>query len=461
MAVGSPFSPVPEPSTGRPTTPAGPSRSSWLAAQGRLPLAFMGLALGWIVAACLLALCQPEIFELPHQNPLVVALTHAWVLGFLVTVACGAIYQLVPVALGTTLWSERLGWLHLTLHGVGVPIMVIAFRRWNLVLLGVGGSAVALGITCFAFNTWATVKSSTRRDATAWSIVLATAWLLSTVLAGLLLVANRKWAFIPLDPIALLRAHAHLGLVGFFVTLLQGVGIQLVPMFTLGVVKDWRLAKTGIWLSQLGLCALAPALVWQVGPLETVGAAAIAAGLIFSGIGLIRALATRKKRRLDPGVVAFLRGGVGLIVVAGVGIVMSLIHPAHSTSSAGLNPTIYGLLAILGALVPCVAGMMCKVVPFLTWMRAYGPRVGRGPTPPAHSLTHPRIEHWALALQQIAVIPLIVGVWRSDERWLQIGTWVLAAGVALFVVDMLGVMKHLWIQPALAPAPTLKPKSIS
>lgn len=421
----------------------------------------MGLALGWIVVACLLALCQPEVFELPHQNPLVVSLTHAWVLGFLVTVACGAIYQLVPVALGTTLWSERLGWLHLIFHAVGVPIMVIAFRRWDLVLLGIGGSAVALGIVCFAINTWATVKSSTRRDTTAWSIVLATAWLLSTVLAGLLLVANKKWPFIPIDPIALLRAHAHLGLVGFFVTLLQGVGFQLVPMFTMGVVKDWRLAKTGIWLSQLGLCALAPGLVWQIAPLDTVGAVSIAAGLIFSGIGLIQALDTRKKRRLDPGVVAFLRGGVGLIVAAFVGIVMSLIHPAHSASSGGLNATIYGLLAILGALVPCVAGMMCKVVPFLTWMRAYGPRVGRGPTPPAHSLTHPRIERWALALQQLAVIPLIVGVWRLDERWLRIGTWVLTVGVALFVLDMLGVMKHLFIQPALAPTPALKPKSIS
>ena len=31
------------------------------------------------------------------------ALTHAWVLGFFVTVACGAVYQLAPVALGTTL----------------------------------------------------------------------------------------------------------------------------------------------------------------------------------------------------------------------------------------------------------------------------------------------------------------------------------------------------------------------
>ena len=33
--------------------------------------------------------------------PPVIALTHAWVLGFLVTVAAGALYQLAPVALGT------------------------------------------------------------------------------------------------------------------------------------------------------------------------------------------------------------------------------------------------------------------------------------------------------------------------------------------------------------------------
>ncbi len=39
-----------------------------------------------------------------------------------------------------------------------------------------------------------------------WSILLASGWLALTVLAGLLLTANRFWGFIPLNPFSLLRA---------------------------------------------------------------------------------------------------------------------------------------------------------------------------------------------------------------------------------------------------------------
>ncbi len=420
----------------------------------------MGLALAWMVAATTLLVVQPGIPGLSHLHPQVIALTHAWVLGFLVAVACGAVYQLVPVALGTTLWSERLGWLHLGLHTIGVPGMVYSFWNWDLRLLGGFGSAVALGVLCFSLNVWLTVKGSGRRDTTAWSIVLATGWLLATVLVGLLLAANKLWVFIPVNPVFLLRAHAHLGLVGFFITLLQGVGFQLIPMFTLGEVKHWWLAKTGLWLSQLGLVALVPALIWHLEPLPFAAALAISAGLIFTGVGLKRTLATRKKRRLDPGVVAFLRGGIVLCIAALVGAVLAWPSISQSQTPGGFNAMTYALLGIFGGLLPCVAGMMCKVVPFLTWMRAYGPRVGRGPTPPAHALTHPSIERWGLALQQVAVVPLLTGAWTLHSLWLRLGVWLLAVGVALFVVDMLGVLKHLWIQPTLTPTPALKSKPI-
>ncbi len=424
---------------------------SWLAAQGRLPLAFMGLALLWLTAATGLLVARPDLPLLPHAGPPVIALAHAWMLGFFVTVACGAVYQLVPVALSTTLWSERLGWIHFALHALGVPGMVYFFWSYRLVALSPFASAAALGVLFFAVNTLVTVVQSSRRDLVTVSIVLATVWLTCTVLAGLFLAANRLWALVSFDPIALLRAHAHLGLAGFFITLLQGVGFQLVPMFTMGEVKSWRLAKIGLWLSQIGLLALIPALVLQNRTTALLGAVLIGCGWIFSGVGLLRALSTRKKRRLDPGVAAFLCGWAGMCVAMLTGVAVILFD---------INPVVYALLGIVGGLLPCVAGMMCKVVPFLTWMRAYGPKVGRGYAPPAHSLTQPRLERWGLALQQGAVLFLAAGILRTNDFLIQVGTWILALGVALFLYDMLCVLKHLWIPdtaPAVRPSPPSTP----
>jgi len=443
-----------DPPVGRPGAAAprpAAAGKSWLAAQGRLPLAFMGLGLLWLAVSVGVPAVRPDLLLLPHVAPPVIALTHAWMLGFFTSIACGAVYQLVPVALSTTLWNERLGWMHFALHAVGVPGMVWLFWTYRLGPLAFFGIAVALGVALFVLNTLITVLRSTRRDVIAVSIIMAAGWLLLAVLAGLFLVANRLWGMVTIDPVALLRAHAHLGLVGFFITLLQGVGFQLVPMFTMGEVRHWGMTKAGLWFSQCGLALLIPSLIWSLEAATFIGACAIATGLIVSGLGLWRTLATRRKRRLDPGLVGFLCGWVGLCVAALAGAVLTFPGTARGVAPGGFNPMIYALLGIPGALLPCVAGMMCKIVPFLTWMRAYGPHVGRRYTPPAHSLVRPSFERWGLALQQASTLPLIWGAWHLDIAWLAVGAWVLAAGAILLLADMLGVFRHLWLPAVKAP----------
>lgn len=421
----------------------------WLAAQGRLPLAFMGLALVWLVAATVMLAARPGLLTLAHSQPHVVALVHAWVLGFLLTVACGAVYQLAPVALGTTLASERYGWWHFGLHLVGVPGMVWSFWAWDIFQLSHWGAIVGIGIILFSVNTWRTVHHADRKGLVPWSLNLAAGWLLLTVLVGLTLAANRFWHFIPNDPLNLLRMHAHLGLVGFFVTLLQGVAYQLVPMFTLGQVQDWRKGKLGLILSQAGLVVLAPGLYFHSDAWSVIGAVLVAAGIIISAAGLAEVLRTRKKRKLDPGVVGFLRGGAGLCLAAVAGIVLVFPGTPWGSAPGGYNAMVYGVLIFYGGLIPCIMSMMCKIVPFLTWMRAYGPLVGKAPTKPAGALVHPRVERWGLALINIAVAPLLLGAWSQSPGWAGLGAACLAAGVILFIYDMLGVLRHLRLAKAL------------
>jgi hypothetical protein len=364
-----------------------------------------------------------------------------------VTVATGAVYQLAPVALGTTLESERSGWFHFGCHLVGVAGMVYAFWHWDLVWLGRFGVVVGVGIIGFAVNSLVTVWHSKKRDAVAWSLALATIWLVVTVLAGLTLTANRRWNFWPTDPLLLLRAHAHLGLIGFFATMLQGVTFRLVPMFTLGDVPNWRPVRLGLWLTQIALVGLTPALAWHNGYVAAACGALLLAGFIASAIAFKQTLATRKKRLLDPGLRAFVSGLAGMLLAATVGVV--LVWPTFAGSSApgGCSAMVYGLVIIFGVLLPAIGGMMCKIVPFLTWMRAYGPKVGREPTPSAGALVSPQLENAALVLIGAALGPLLAGAWTLNLPLLHAGAWILAASVGLLAADMIGVFRHLWWQP--------------
>jgi hypothetical protein len=127
-----------------------------------------------------------------------------------------------------------------------------------------------------------------------------------------------------------------------------------------------------------------------------------------------------------------------------------LVWPTTRGGSApgGFSAMVYAVIVVLGGLLPVFVGMMCKIIPFLTWMRAYGPHVGRRPTPAASALSRPRVETWGLALQGIAVVPLAIGAWTLNSNLITAGAWLLAAGVGLFTFDMLSVMKHLW-RPAI------------
>lgn len=412
----------------------------------------MALGLAWFVAAAALTLVNASVLAYPHSAPPVVALAHAWVLGFCVTVAVGAIYQLAPVALGTTLVSERSAWAHLGFHGVGVPALVAGFWRWDFLLLGGGALLVLAGVVLFAVNSAATIRRSGKRDAVAWSLLLATAWLLVTATVGLLLVANRAWGWWALDSLSLLRAHAHLGLIGFFLTLLQGVTFRLVPMFTLGDVPDWRPVKLGLAATQLALVVLAPALAWHRPALAVGAGALLFAGVIASGIALRQTLATRKKRALDNGLRALLRGCAGLLAVAAAALWLEWPTTSAGSAPGGLSGMVYGIAILAGVLLPAIAGMMGKIVPFLTWMRAYGPLVGRAVTPPATALSHAGLDRTALHVLSLAALPLLIGAWTLVPAWLFAGAAVLAAAAVLFAVSMAIVLKHLWRPVVTLPA---------
>src|SRR5262249_25592999 len=95
----------------KPSVAAAPSVS--------LPLSFiltglMALAVGlvWLVA-------QPSLLTTYHYNQNIIALTHLLVLGWLCSVVMGAMYQLVPVALETRLYSERLAKWQFAFHLIG------------------------------------------------------------------------------------------------------------------------------------------------------------------------------------------------------------------------------------------------------------------------------------------------------------------------------------------------------
>ncbi|MFH1500222.1 MAG: hypothetical protein ABII82_20650 [Verrucomicrobiota bacterium] len=418
------------------------SHSVPLVGGARLPLAFIVFGLAAHLAGAVWLVVQPGLLLEAHLHPRVVTLAHLWLPGFLLSVCVGAVYQLMPVVLGTALraGSVRL-WLHSGLHAVGCPLLIAGFPAGRFDWVAAGGTAVSLGVVLLAIAVVNTFRASPRRDAPAWSFPLAAIWLLATVLLGVVLALNRLHPFLPVSALGLLRAHAHLGLVGFFFTLLQGATFQLVPMFTMGTLRRPRWVVAGLLGTQTGLLILAPGLAWHA-PLPTlVGAALIAAGLAASGVALGATLRHRRRRVLEPGLRAFVIGGalLGAAVLTGLVLVAA---PGHSAFLRRLVSA-YGVLAIAGALGLCVSGMLCKIVPFLVWMRAYGPKVGRQPVPIATELSSKPLERLWLIAHLAGAGLLIAAILGGAPSAVIAGAWTLLGATLVFLVNIARILAHL------------------
>ena len=437
--------------------PAGPGLMP-LVAGARLPLAFIvGGLLAFGAGALWLALLGAGGLP-PHLHPRVVALAHLWLPGFLLSVCLGASYQLMPVVLGAPLRvSEKLLWTHAALHLGGVVALIVGLADMRYLLAAFGGLALASGALLFFIVTLRAFLASRRRDAAAWSFPLSAAWLLATVLAGVLMAANRGRPFLPLSILDVLRAHAHLGLVGYFATLLQGVTFQLVPMFTMGEARRPRVAKAGLLASQFGLALLAVGLALGVRPLALGAGLVLLAGLACTASAFLATLATRRRRKLEPGVLAFVIGMALLAAAAALGAALlgADIGPEKLFPAA----TAYGLLIIVGGLSLAVLGMLAKILPFLVRMKAYGPRVGRQPVPVATTLSSKPLEHAWLVAHLAGLAGLALGAANSAAWPTRVGGALLVLAALLALGNATRVMRHLRrVPPPLSPLPSTPPR---
>src|SRR5581483_8886404 len=201
-----------------------------------LPLAFILTGLLALCAGTGWLVLQPELLATYHYNQNVIAVTHLFVLGWICSIVMGAMYQLVPVALETKLYSERLARFQFAFHVVGFIGMVWMFRVWNMKQVGHFGSVLAAGVGLFVYNVARTLRRVPKWNVTATAVTAAVVWISLAVTAGLTIaVAKCSYESAPalppasplgallrglrsvagftsqFDALSAMHAHAHLG----------------------------------------------------------------------------------------------------------------------------------------------------------------------------------------------------------------------------------------------------------
>ena len=468
-----------EQGTARPTTPfMGRGNTSSVfsphAPSVALPLSFMVTGILALFTGVILLVLRPDMLATYHYNQYVIAATHLFVLGWICTIVMGAMYQLVPVALETKLYSEKLAAWQFVFHFVGFVGMVWMFWAWNMKQVGHFGAVLTVGVGLFVYNIARTLLRVPRWNVIAIAIASALGWLSLAVCAGLTIAVGKcsyESATVAasgsllgvllqglksvatftarFDQISAMHAHAHLGAVGVFIMLIVGISYKLVPMFTLSDIQSPRRAFASVALLNVGLLGAFVAILLRH-PLKFACALVVIAGLACYGMEMIAILRARKRQPLDWGLTSFLTAISLLAPLSILGLILSWPGLPLTTLTGRLE-NLYGFLALAGVVSFAIIGMFYKIIPFLVWYGSYSTQIGLRKVPSLADLYSPALQaagYWTyLAGLAAATIAILLG----NAVAVTCACALLALGLATLALNVAKILSHL-VRPRIEPA---------
>lgn len=408
----------------------------------KVVLPFYIYAAAAFLVSTLLLLFSTNAFTQHYFHPHTLAITHVMALGWGTMMILGASYQLVPVLIEHKLYSDKLALLSFYIAGSGIPLLGYGFYTFDMQWPAkAGGILINIAVVLFMVNVYKTISDRNKQNVHAIFMLAATGWLLLTTIVGLLLVYNFSWNVLSDDSLHFLPFHAHLGIVGWFLLLVIGVGSRLIPMFLISKYSNegllwWIFACLNIGLGIfVVLFLLGTNPYWYLIPI----------GSCVAGIGMFvyfcyRAFKERIRRQVDePMRISLVSVGIMVLAVLLVGLLVAfLIVPTEGTSIV----LVYGFSIFFGWITSLIFGMTFKTLPFIIWNKVYHKMAGKTKTPNPKDLFSTPVFN-AMAITYMAgFILFIVGVLTVKILILQLATVLLLVAAILYNWNVAKLVMH-------------------
>lgn len=366
-----------------------------------VPLRFFLTAPLFGIAGAIILLAHPDTALSSRWHPHALAVLHCFTAGLMLQAMIGALFQVLPVAAGSTVPRPRL--LASLVHpvsAIGAALLVAGFLlpghrlgAWGAALLA-GACAVFLGALAPG------LLRSRARDPARRLIRVACVGLALAVTLGLVLAYQLEQSA-SARFVAWVNLHALWALAGWALPLVAGVAVLIVPMFYMtppypGVLMSLAALALPVTLASISAALLSGAV--DLARWLSLGASLF--GLGFAGITLAL-FARRRRPRIDAAGRGW-RLAMLALALASVLLMVSLV--ARSASGVGRFEIAFGSVLALGVFCTLIAAMLQKILPFLITLHlaasGRGARLQGGPGE--------RALHLQITLQTGSVIALLL-----------------------------------------------------
>lgn len=407
----------------------------------KVVIPFYGYAALSFLLSTILIMQNTVAFTQHYFNPYTLAITHTLALGWGTMIILGASHQLFPVLIEGKLHSNLLAHLSFYFAAIGIPLLVFSFYKFNMgIIAQTGAILINLSIICYIANLIMSISNSKKGNVHAIFAITAAFWLILTTGLGLLLIYNFTYNILSRDSLYYLSFHAHMGIIGWFLVMVLGVGSRLIPMFLISKYENKKILWFVYALINGGLLSFIPIIFMSLEfGLYLIPIVLIGMGIILFGYYIKQSYSKRIRKKVD-GQVRISMVSVAFMVVP-VLILVGIITVFTSMNNVKFV-LLYGFTIFFGWITAIILGMTFKTLPFIIWNKVYHNIAGLGKTPNPKELFSTPIFIATTAAYIIGFVVFGYGIVSTDLLILKVGAVFLLATALLYNLNVFKILFH-------------------
>ncbi|MCF6174056.1 MAG: hypothetical protein L3J44_09825, partial [Campylobacteraceae bacterium] len=389
---------------------------------------FIAAAIFYAISSFLLPFYANEVSGY-FLSSSIASLMHLYLLGFVMMTIFGAMYQLVPVVLEIPIFSKDFAYIQFYMFVGG--ILIFTFGLWDenyTQILPYGAMLMYVSMLIFVANVFLTYRNIMRWDIVAKFILVSNLFLLVGVTIGFFIALNLVYGFYP-DIINLVQMHIATTIFGYVIMTVMGIGMILLPMFSLSHGFKQIAIEMAFYTIIAGL------LLFLVGTLLNINLLKFS-GVIFTTFSIFAALyqmylifSTRIRKQNDFWAKNMMASFATLIIsffilVAGIIIKDDTLY------------LLFGFTLFFGFFTFFVVGHIYKILPFLVWYQRYSPLVGKLKVPMLNDMVHEKVADIQFWITLIGLILAIGAITFKTPLVFQVGTMIMGIGTLLVIYNI-------------------------
>lgn len=409
----------------------------------KVVLPFYGYAAVAFFAATLLLLLSATEITGHYFQPHNLAIVHIMALGWGTMMILGASHQLVPVLIEGRLYSNKLAYSSFILAALGIPLLAYGFYVFDMGLhTQCGGILICLAIMAYLVNLAMSMVKSKHENVHAFFVFTAAIWLLTTAIVGLLLLYNFNYPVFSKSSLAFLPLHAHIGIVGWFLLLITGIGSRLIPMF---LISKYNNPKRLWWIYGLingGLLVFIMNFLYADNKLGLIiSLLSVAAAIVLFGNYCYQSYQQRIRKKVDEQIkISLLSVLMMLVPVIFLGVIIVLLT-LSGQENIGLVIS-YGFIIFFGWITAIIMGMTFKTLPFIVWNKVYHQLAGKGKTPSPKDLFSNILFKYMIVIYILGFVLFTLGILLDNTIILQAGACSLLITSVLYNWNVIKLLMH-------------------